>query len=320
VPSSRRQPGIGLYLPIRESRGSSHHADVTRSWPDLLRLARLSEDAGFDAVWVPDHLLFRWPGEDDRPQGTWECWSILSALAARTTRLSLGTLVACTSFRHPALLAKMAETVDEISSGRLVLGLGAGYHEPEFRAFGYRFEDRASRFEEDVTVIRELLSRGRSDFSGRHQRLEGAVLRPRGPRPDGLPIMIATSNPQGALRPRMHRILAERADFWNGWLAFWRSWPDAIPPLRAHIDAACWAAGRDPVTLSRTVTILVRFPDLDPAPLPGGVEPLTGTPAELASAFAGFAAEGISHLQLQLDPCTPAAIERIGLAIALART
>lgn len=245
---------------------------------------------------------------------------MLSALAATTTRLQLGTLVACASFRNPALLAKMATTVDEISRGRLILGLGAGYHEPEFAAFGYSFADRTSRFEESVTVIRSLIGGDVFSFNGRHLSLDRAELRPLGPTTGGPPIMIATSNPQGALRPRMHRILAERADWWNGWLAFWRSWPDAIPPLRAHIDDACRAHGRDPSTLKRTVTILVRFPDLDPAPLSPGVDPLHGSPPELAGAFQGFAAEGISHLQLQLDPCTPDAIARVGQAIDLLRT
>jgi len=282
-------------------------------------MARHIEDVGFDSLWVPDHLLFRWPGEPPTTQGTWEAWSLVAALAAATNRVEIGTMVLCTSFRPPALLAKMADTVDEISGGRLILGLGAGYHEPEFRAFGFPYDDRASRFEEAVTIIAGLLRTGACDFVGAHHTVRDCELRPRGPRPGGPPIMIATSNPAGVARPRMHRVLVEHADLWNGWLAFWRSWPDAVPPLRETVDAACRAAGRDPDTLGRTASPLVVFPGLDPGPQRPGVDPLVGTPAELAAAFAGFAREGIAHLQVQLDPNTPAAVDQLAVALDLWR-
>lgn len=310
---------VGIYLPVREGTGSGHHADRTRSWSDLLAMARLSEEAGFDSVWVPDHLLFRWPTDPPTTQGTWEAWSLVAALAAATSRVEIGTMVLCASFRHPALLAKMADTVDEISGGRLILGLGAGYHEPEFAAFGYGYADRASRFEEAVSIVSQLLKRGACDFSGAHFTLRDCELRPRGPRPQGPPIMIATSNPAGVVRPRMHRVLAEHADLWNGWLAFWRSWPDAVPPLQAVVDDACRAGGRDPASLGRTVSPLVVFPDLDPGPQRPGVEPLVGDSATLAAAFAAFAAAGVDHLQLQLDPNTPEAIARCADALAIWR-
>ena len=310
---------VGIYLPVREGMGSGHHADRTRSWRDLLAMARLAEEAGFDSVWVPDHLLFRWPTHPPTTQGTWEAWSLVAALAAATSRVEIGTMVLCASFRHPALLAKMADTVDEISGGRLILGLGAGYHEPEFAAFGYGYADRASRFEEAVTIVSRLLKRGECDFSGAHFTVRDCELRPRGPRPQGPPIMIATSNPAGVVRPRMHRVLAEHADLWNGWLAFWRSWPDAVPALQAEVDAACLAYGRDPATLGRTVSPLVVFPDLDPAPTRPEVEALVGSCEELAAAFANFAAAGVSHLQVQLDPNTPEAIARCGAALAIWR-
>jgi alkanesulfonate monooxygenase SsuD/methylene tetrahydromethanopterin reductase-like flavin-dependent oxidoreductase (luciferase family) len=311
---------VGIYLPVREGAGSGHHADVTRSWRDLLGMARLAEEAGFDSVWVPDHLLFRWPGDPPATQGTWEAWSLVAALAATTTRVEIGTMVLCASFRNPALLAKMADTVDEISGGRLILGLGAGYHEPEFRAFGYPFDDRASRFEEAVAIVSSLLKTGVCDHIGQHWTVRECELRPRGTRPTGPPIMIATSNPAGVPRPRMHRTLARHADLWNGWLAFWRSWPDAIPPLRAVVDEACLAEGRDPATLGRTASPLVVFPDLDPGPQRPGVEPLVGTTADLAHALRGFSDEGIEHLQVQLDPNTPAAIAAFAPALAAFRS
>jgi alkanesulfonate monooxygenase SsuD/methylene tetrahydromethanopterin reductase-like flavin-dependent oxidoreductase (luciferase family) len=191
----------------------------------------------------------------------------------------------------------------------LILGLGAGYHEPEFRAFGYPYGERAGRFAEAVAIIGSLLRTGACDFTGRFYQVRDAELRPRGPRPNGPPIMIATSNPAGERKPRMHRLLVEHADLWNGWLAFWRSWPDAVPPLREHIDALCRAHGRDPATLGRTVTILVAFPELGAQPGRAGEEPLTGRPDDLAAALVRFAAEGIRQVQVQLSPATPEALE-----------
>ncbi len=293
---------VGLYLPIRESRGSGHHADVTRRWSELLAMVQLAEEIGFNSVWVPDHLLLRMSCQDVSSLGTWESWSLVAALAATTTRMELGTLVTCAPFRNPGLIAKIAVTVDELNGGRFTLGLGAGYHEPEFRAFGFSYPDRASQFEESLAVIASLLRTGNTTFSGRHFEMEGCELRPRGPRPEGLPIMIATSNPAGIAKPRMHRLLVEYADLWNGWLAFWRSWPDAVRPLRELIDRECITRGRDPATLRRTVTILAAFPELDPMPMHSGEEPLIGPPELMAEALFGFAREGIEHVQVQINP------------------
>ncbi len=135
---------VGLLLPIIEGT----MAGQTARWADLLAIARRAEELGFDSLWVSDHLLFRLPGREERPVGMWEGWSLLAALAAATSRIALGPFVSCTSFRNPALTAKMADTIDEISGGRLILGLGAGWHRPEYDAFGYPFDHRASRFEE----------------------------------------------------------------------------------------------------------------------------------------------------------------------------
>src|SRR5262249_11819737 len=155
---TKRPLKVGLFLPFAENMidGKSPR------WSDLVSMAQCAEDVGFDSLWLGDHLVIR----SDQPIpwasgakniGTWECWSVLSALAAVTRRVELGPLVTCTGFRNPALIARMADTVDEISGGRLILGLGAGYHEPEYRAFGYPYDHRASRFAEALTIIHTLL-------------------------------------------------------------------------------------------------------------------------------------------------------------------
>src|SRR4029077_18422884 len=134
-------------------------------WPELLDMTRAIEAEGFDSVWVGEHLLYRWP--DRPPRGPWEAWTLLAAIAASTTRIELGPLVACTNFHNPALLAKQAVTIDELSGGRFVLGLGAGWNETEFRAFGFPFDHRIDRFGEAFTIIRTLLREGAIDFDGR---------------------------------------------------------------------------------------------------------------------------------------------------------
>ncbi|HET7141824.1 MAG TPA: LLM class flavin-dependent oxidoreductase, partial [Candidatus Limnocylindria bacterium] len=136
---------IGVQLP---------EVEYVVRWPELRAMALTAERIGLDSVWVGDHLLYRWP--DAEPRGPWEAWSTLAALAAVTERVELGPLVAATSFHNPGMLAKMAATIDEISGGRLILGLGAGWNETEYRAFGVPYDHRVSRFEEAFAIIRGL--------------------------------------------------------------------------------------------------------------------------------------------------------------------
>ncbi len=287
---SRRPLKVGFFI----SAMSGGMRDGALRWPDIRGMAERAEEVGFDSFWIPDHLLFKNPGEE--PHGPWECWSLLCALAASTNRMELGSLVACTAFRNPALMAKMADTLDEISGGRLILGLGAGWHEPEFTAHGYPFDGRVGRFEEAVRLIRTLLRDGHVNFTGTYYQARDCELRPRGPRPQGPPILIGSL----ATGPRMLRLVAEHADLWNGWLMFGRSHPDTVPPLREAVDAACVTAGRDPATLGRTVGVAVdqrprreRNPPAQSQP-----EPLTGSPEEIAEGLRAFARGGVSHVQL----------------------
>jgi probable F420-dependent oxidoreductase len=294
--SERGRPlKVGIMLPDteREMAGGSAR------WADLAAMARVAEDSGFDSLWVSDHLLFRFAGKE--PQGVWECWSLLAALAAATSRVEIGPLVSCTSFRNPALLAKIAATVDEISGGRLILGLGAGWHEPEYGAFGYPFDHRVSRFEEALRIVAGLLRDGQVDFNGKFHQARDCELRPRGPRPNGPPIMI------GSIGGRMLRLAAQHADLWNAWGV---NRPANVAPLRDAVDAACRAVGRDPATLGRTVSVLVDLPGA--AGRPRETPPfLTGSPAELAEAFRGYAREGVSHIQIVLDPSDVRGVEAL---------
>jgi alkanesulfonate monooxygenase SsuD/methylene tetrahydromethanopterin reductase-like flavin-dependent oxidoreductase (luciferase family) len=295
-----RSPRIGLILPYTDM----YLAGGTPHWSDLMAQARLAEDVGFDSVWVPDHLLFRFPGTNTG--GAWDCWSLLAALAAVTSRVALGPIVTCTGFRNPALLAKIADTVDEISGGRLILGLGAGWNEAEFHAFGYPFDHLASRFEEALTIITGLLRHGQVDFAGTYYQARECELRPRGPRPNGLPIMIGTT---GA---RMLGLTAQHADAWNAWFDDTANRPEGIAPLRAKVNAACAAVGRDPATLARTAAVLVKLPGgpdrLTGIPFESDTVPLVGSPDELAEELRAFGHAGITHLQVMLLPSTPAGI------------
>jgi alkanesulfonate monooxygenase SsuD/methylene tetrahydromethanopterin reductase-like flavin-dependent oxidoreductase (luciferase family) len=235
---------VGLILTTVEDRDGGN----TPRWSDLAALARRAEEVGFDSVWVPDHLTHKFEGVPE--YGIWECWSVMGAVAAVTSRVEIGPWVLCTSFRNPALIAKMADTLDEISGGRFVLALGAGWHEPEFTAYGYPFDHLASRFEEGLRIVHDLLRTGRADFHGQYHTVAGCELRPRGPRPLGPPIVIGTNG------DRLLRLTAQYADAWN---TSWLRDPSEIPPLRAAVDAACHAVGRDPTTLARTACV---FPDL----------------------------------------------------------
>ena len=291
--SERKRPlKIGIMLPESERE----MAGATAGWSDFLAMARVTEELGFDSLWFADHLYMNVEGHE--PQGAWEAWSMLAAFAATTTKLELAPFVTCTGYRNPALIAKIAETVDEISGGRLILGLGAGWAEPEYRAFGFPFDHRASRFEEALHIITSLIRTGEVDFKGEFYSAEQCALRPRGPRPNGMPIMIGTFHGE-----RMMRLTAKHADQWNVWAQWTGNRAAAIPPLLAKMDAICAEVGRDPKTLERSAAVMVDFPGAYGRP-GQAVPSLTGTPEELAEEFRAYARAGISHLQLYPDPCT----------------
>jgi alkanesulfonate monooxygenase SsuD/methylene tetrahydromethanopterin reductase-like flavin-dependent oxidoreductase (luciferase family) len=302
---------VGLTLPVPED----WMAGSTARWSDLLAMARRAEAVGFDSLWVFDHFLYEFGDPPQPPHGLWECWSLVAALAAATARVELGTYVVGTGFRNPALLAKMADTVDEISGGRLILGLGAGYHDFEYRAFGYPVDHKVRRFEEAVQIISTLLREGAVDFEGTYHQARGCELRPRGPRPTGPPVLI------GAGGERMLAATARHADLWNNPFV---NRVEELAPLRAAVDAACLKAGRDPSTLARTVGLVVDLPGAADSQVdwvrqfraqPG--PPVVGPPEELAALLRAYAREGISHVQLFLEPNNLAGIEAFAPVLEL---
>jgi alkanesulfonate monooxygenase SsuD/methylene tetrahydromethanopterin reductase-like flavin-dependent oxidoreductase (luciferase family) len=275
-------------------------------WPEIVAMTRLGEQLGFDSVWVGDHLLYR--DEARGARGPWEAWTTLAGIAASTSRIAIGPLVACTSFHNPAMLAKLAATVDEISGGRLILGLGAGWNETEYRAFGFPFDRRVARFAEAFTIIRSLLRDGRVDFEGKFYSARDCELLPR-PRPGGPPLMV------GSIGERMLELTVPYVDAWNAWFSWTGNRPEGVEPLRAKVDAACAAAGRKPDDVERTVAVLVRLPGAtgrgedDPSEQ---VPPLEGTPEAIADGLRAYERQGINHVQLVIDPITEASLEALG--------
>lgn len=288
---------IGVVLPAAEVDGPGE----TPSWQVIRSFALAAEACGLDSIWMFDHFFNRsGPGA---VEGMHEAWTIVSAVAAVTERVEIGTLVLCTSFRNPGLVAKMAATADEVSAGRLILGLGAGWHDPEYEAFGYAKDHRVARFDEAVQIIAPLLRGENVTFSGRYHEAQEAVLAPAPGR--RIPVLIAGEG------PRILRLTARHADAWN---TAWYGAPDErLHRQLAALDRALHVEDRDPTTLTRTVGMVVRDEDrgasADEGEFAGSVE-------ELARAIDAYAALGIDHLIVVLQPMTEASLDRLSEAIS----
>jgi alkanesulfonate monooxygenase SsuD/methylene tetrahydromethanopterin reductase-like flavin-dependent oxidoreductase (luciferase family) len=280
------------------------------TFPELIALARLAEQAGFDAIWLGDHLLYDLP---DGPRGPWEVWTSLAALATATDRIRLGPLVAATSFHAPAMLAKLAATVDAISGGRLDLALGAGWNRREYDAFGFPFDNRVSRFEEAFTIIRTLLAAGAIDFAGEYYQVRDAVLHPRPVQPGGPPLLV------GSASPRMQQITLPHVAAWNAWYTDHGNSAHGFAELKAVVDERISAIGRTG-EVAATCAVLVRLAGGSGRDLGDDSErrvtALTGPPDELAYQLREFAAAGV---QLVVDPIVPASIESLATVLQLLR-
>jgi alkanesulfonate monooxygenase SsuD/methylene tetrahydromethanopterin reductase-like flavin-dependent oxidoreductase (luciferase family) len=275
-------------------------------WPEYLDLARRAESAGYDSIWVGDHLVYDLP--DGSTRGPYEAWTTLAAIAAATERVEIGPLVASTGFHAPAMLAKQAATVDAISQGRLILGLGAGWNRGEFDAFGFPYDRRVSRFEEALAIIAPLLREGRTTFHGQFYDVDDCVLDPRPVREGGPPIMLGSNS------PRMLSIGLPVVDSWNVWWSIYDNSVEKFAEVKAEVDAVM-PEGR---TVDATAAVLVT--------LPGGRGRVMGetygagvttvTPDDLGQHIRGLAAAGAKHLQLVLDPITAESIDTIGAVLA----
>lgn len=296
---------VGLYLP----NGDGKMSPGIHRWPDVLRLAQKAEDAGLDSVWVADHMIFEL--HDSPTEGRWECWQMLAAIAATTSTVEIGPLVTCMGFRNPALLAKIAETTDEISNGRLILGLGAGWHEPEFTTYGFPYDHRASRFEEGFRILYDMIHEDGSTHHGVYYTTNGAVIRPRGPRAGDLPIMIGTDG------PRLLQLTAQYADMWN---TTWTYSVEEVLPRISALDQVCAQVGRDPDTLDRSCCVFIDVEGAKGVYTQYGTGvPNPKTPQEVAAFIKSYADAGVDHLMVWLDPYTEEAIDLLAEGVNRAR-
>ena len=293
-----RPLSVGVQLPEVER-------DVR--WPEVVAMARAAEEVGFDSIWLGDHLLYRGDGRPER--GPWDSWTMLAALAASTERVRLGPLVACAAFHPPGLLARMAASIDEVSGGRFVFGIGAGWNESEFRAFGIPFGERASRFEEAFGVVRRLLGGERVTCDGRFSRVEDAVLLPRPAR--RLPLMIGSNG------DRLLRVALPHVDAWNTWFADYGNTPDRFHALNERITRVADEVGRPAGDVARSACVLVV---VDPAarerPIAEGVVPLDGPAGRIADELRAMAEAGADEVILVLSPITERSVRAIGEVLA----
>ena len=253
---------------------------------DLLEEVRAAEDAGWYGVWLADHYMPN-TGDTTPARGdVYECWGLLPALAAVTDRVRIGTLVSPTSVHHPALLAKRAATIDRLSAGRMVLGLGAGWQINEHHAYGIELEPpgkRVSRFEEAIQIVRSMLSEESTTFHGACYDITDAPCDPK-PVQSPLPLLVGTRS------PRMLRITARYASEWNTW-----GTPEQAGDHRAALVETCDKVGRDPATMRTSVNAMV---DLDGSTPPPGRAALVGSAQQLIDQFGQYAELGFDEFIL----------------------
>ena len=286
---------IGLVLPIMQFGADR----TTPRWADVRAMAVEAEAAGFDTIWTPDELL--WRVEDGPPRGMWEGIAMAGAVAAVTSRVTVGTWVMSALHRNAGITAKAAETLDEISGGRLIFGLGAGHEWPgQAHAFGLPERDIFARFEEALQVIIPLMRGGHADFEGRWHAARDLPQQPVGPRPNGIPILIGGNGPKG------QRLAARHADIYSCYVEE-RAHVEEVAPRLASLDAICAELGRDPASIGRSVGVLV-----DPLQA-AGAQPhaISGSPDEIAEAVRSFRDAGFTRLEIMLTPGTPEAFDAL---------
>ena len=307
---------IGL---INQLHGRPDGPTPPPSWDSVSQRALTAEAAGFDTFVFEDALMYR---SDEATDGVWESMSIAAALAATTSRINLGQSVVNSPYRTPALTAKMAETIDEISSGRYTLGIGAGNTpDSDYEAFGFPTDSRYSRFAEAIQIIHELLKNGSTDFEGEYYSARQPALVLRGPRPDGPPISIAAGG------PKMLRLVARYGDGWNWW-----GWDETVEqievrlaPIIETLEQACEAEQRDPDSLDRSFDLYTVVPD-DFRDRIGDADdlkldnPITGTSEQIADYIRSLGRLGFDEVRCDVWPKTTKAIEAMAPVVEIVHT
>ena len=294
---------VGVVLPLMQFGPER----TTPRWPDLRRMALVAEEIGFDTLWIADELV--WRAEDGPHHGAWDGVSMAGAAAAVTSRIKVGTWVLSALHRNPGIIAKTAETLDEISSGRFIFGLGAGHEWPGQAHFFGLPEDRIfARFDEALKIIVPLLRHGHADFEGEFHAAHDLPQQPVGPRPQAIPLLI------GGNGPKAQRHAAIHANIWSGY-AEERAHVDELGPRLATLDAICAELGRDPATIGRGAGLSVN-------PLqPSGWRPsvISGSAEEIADSLRTFRDAGFTQVDLMLGPGTIEAFEAMAPVVELLR-
>jgi alkanesulfonate monooxygenase SsuD/methylene tetrahydromethanopterin reductase-like flavin-dependent oxidoreductase (luciferase family) len=293
---------IGL---INQLHGSPEGPVPAPTWDDIAGRAEAAEKAGFDMFVFEDALLYR---GRSATHGVWESVSIAAALAAVTSEIGLGQSVINSPYRSPAMTAKIAETIDEISGGRYVLGIGAGNTaDSDYAAFGVAADRRYSRFAEAIQIIHGLLKEGEVDFEGEFYSAKNAELVLRGPRSSGPPINVAAGG------PKMLALAARYGDAWNWWgYDMTRDEvEDHLRPVVRQLDAACESEGRDPASLEHTLDLYTVVPEpfrkrADESPM---TKPITGTPEEISGFILSLSDLGFDEVRCDVWPKTTEAVE-----------
>ena len=293
---------IGIYLPVG---GEGMMGGETSNYAALREMARAADALGYDFVGVLDHLLFH----------HWECWTMLGALAEATDRIKLVSYVACTGYRNPALLARMADTLDEISGGRLILGVGAGDSDSEHEKFGYPTDRLVSRFEEALQIIAPLVRAGRLDsFEGDYYQAHDITFAPRGPSHGGVPILVGSLG-----GPRMMRLTARYGDIWTAALLATDGTLSGFVDASARFDEACRLEGRDPATVTRMAEAVVRSPGGAPSSWWDGYT-IAGSSDEIAAELTAYRDAGADQLMIWIEPNSTTGIEALAEAVNLAKS
>lgn len=275
---------LGINIPDSERAmyaGTPHYSD-------MLAMAQAAAASGFDVLWFDDHFSFT---TDDDLRGAWDCWTLMAAIAATVPNVYLGPMVACTAYRNPGVIAKMTEMIQDISGGRFILGLGAGWNKPEYDQLGIRFEPRVSQFEEALQIIHGLIRHGEADVQGQYYQANHAVDRPRAKNGHTTPILI------GSTGDRMLKSLARYADAWNtgGGTA------EELQVKMAKVDAACVEVGRDPASVVRTVGLTIA----GDGHTGNAADVVTGGTEDKVAALRELESLGFQHVMVRVDPSTP---------------